>query len=63
MPHRIAAGQYYFQVRTSDSRSVVQMVRPRAGYTPRQFLDAQFTRFKSLLEARPLRACLVSSGT
>ena len=48
MPHRIAAGQYYFQVRTSDPRSVVQMVRPPAGYTPLQFLDAS-TRYKSVI--------------
>jgi len=41
MPHRVAAGQYYFQVRTTDARSSVQVVRPPAGYTPRQFLDAR----------------------
>jgi len=41
MPHRIAAGKYYIQVRTSDARSSVQVVRPPAGYTPRQFLDAR----------------------
>jgi len=41
MPHRVAAGRYYVQVRTSDARSRVQLVRPRAGYTPRQFLDAK----------------------
>jgi len=41
MPHRIAAGRYYVQVRTSDPRSSVQVVRPPAGYTPRQFLDAK----------------------
>ncbi len=41
MPHRIVAGQYYVQVRTSDARSSVQVVRPPAGYTPRQFLDAR----------------------
>jgi len=41
MPHRVVAGQYYVQVRTSDARSSVQVVRPPAGYTPRQFLDAR----------------------
>jgi len=41
MPHRIVAGRYYVQVRTSDPRSSVQVVRPPAGYTPRQFLDAR----------------------
>jgi hypothetical protein len=40
MPHRITAGQYYVQVRTSDPRSVVQVVRAPAGYTPRQYLNA-----------------------
>ena len=41
MPHRIVAGRYYVQVRTSDPRSTVQVVRPPAGYTTRQFLDAR----------------------
>jgi len=41
MPRRIVAGRYYVQVRTSDPRSSVQVVRPPAGYTPRQFLDAR----------------------
>jgi hypothetical protein len=41
MPHRIVAGRYYVQVRTSDPRSSVQVVRPPVGYTPRQFLDAR----------------------
>jgi hypothetical protein len=41
MPRRIVAGRYYVQVRTSDPRSVVQVVRPPVGYTPRQFLDAR----------------------
>ena len=41
MPHRLVAGRYYVQVRTSDPRSIVQIVRPPAGYTTRQFLDAR----------------------
>ena len=41
MPHRIVAGRYSVLVRTSDPRSSVQVVRPPAGYTPRQFLDAR----------------------
>jgi hypothetical protein len=40
MPHQITAGQYYVQVRTSDPRSVVQVVRAPAGYTPRQYINA-----------------------
>jgi len=40
MPHRVAAGQYYAQVRTTDAQSVVQIVRPPAGYTTGQFLAA-----------------------
>jgi hypothetical protein len=51
MPQRIAAGQYYFQVRTSDPRSVVQMVRPPTGYTPRQFLDAR-TRYMTAMSTK-----------
>jgi len=41
MPHRVAAGQYYVQVRTSDARSSVQVGRPPGGVRPRQFLDAR----------------------
>ena len=41
MPHLLVAGRYYVQVRTSDPHSIVQIVRPPAGYTPRQFLDAR----------------------
>ena len=41
MPHRIVAGRYYVQVRTSDPHSIVQVVRPPAGYTPQQFLAAR----------------------
>lgn len=57
MPHRIAAGRYYVQVRTSDPRSTVQVVRPPAGYTPRQFLDAK-TRWSKVYNSNtdPLAA-------
>jgi len=51
MPHRIAAGQYYFQVRTRDTNTVVQIVRAPTGYTPRQFLDAR-TRYVTALRAK-----------
>jgi len=40
MPHRVVAGQYYAQVRTTDAQSVVQIVRPPAGYTTGRFLAA-----------------------
>lgn len=55
MPHRIVAGRYYVQVRTSDPRSSVQVVRPPAGYTPRQFLDAR-TRWGAVYTLAAYRA-------
>lgn len=47
MPHRILAGTYFVQARTTDANSVVQFVRAPAGYTPRQFLNA-FTRWNTV---------------
>lgn len=66
MPHRIMAGQYFFQVRTSDPRSVVQMVRPPAGYTPRQFLAAATlwrSRYGRGLDPRAAYTAFVKSVT
>ncbi|MEO6144921.1 MAG: hypothetical protein ABIP19_13165 [Dermatophilaceae bacterium] len=66
MPHRITAGQYFFQVRTSDPHSVVQMVRPPAGYTPRQFLAAGTlwsSRYNSGADSRAAYTAFVKSVT
>jgi hypothetical protein len=66
MPHRVAAGQYYLQVRTSDSRSVVQVVRPPAGYTTRQYLAAATlwrTRYASGADPRAAYTAFVRSVT
>lgn len=66
MPHRIAAGQYFFQVRTSDPKSFVQMVRPPAGYTPRQFFAAATlwkARYNSGADPRPAFSAFVKSVT
>jgi len=64
MPHRIAAGTYYVQVRTSDARSWVQVVRPPAGYTSRQFLAATTlwrSRYNSGADPRAAYAAFVRS--
>ena len=66
MPHRITAGQYYAQVRTSDPQAFVQVVRAPAGYRPRQFLAAATlwnTRYNNGADPRAAYAAFVKSVT